>query len=233
MSVNARLLLAVVDDDADTLSVLAEVIADCGCDVVRFSASQSAADFLRSKRVDGVVLDSKMPQIDGGALAQIIRRSRVNAKVPIAMVTGFSDTQAMRSAFSTGISLFLSKPVSRLQVQKLIEVMKPLAVRQKRRFSRVPLRVPVQCKYGTRLFAAESVDISEGGILLATSEVIPAGKRLEMVLRLLANDSELILDGEVVASANNALRVRLIHKSAASDALKGYLAGANACGTPN
>lgn len=225
MSVHVRLRVAVVDDDAQTLSTLAEVVADCGCEVVPFSVPQQAADFLQTERVDGVLLDSKMPQMDGTALAQIIRRSRINSKVPIAMVTGFSDTYTMRSAFSTGISLFLSKPVTRLQIHRLIDVMKPLALRQKRRFTRVPLRVAVQCKYGSRLFAAESVDVSEGGILLATTEVVSIGKRLEMVLRLPTKSKELKLDGEIVRTEPNNIRVRLIDTpDSVSKALKEYVA---------
>ena len=61
---------------------------------------------------------------------------------------------------------------------------------------RLPIEVDVEVEGGARRFSATSVDLSAGGMLLATSEIVPVG--VEVILGFaLPNGSELRVLGTV------------------------------------
>jgi two-component system, cell cycle response regulator CpdR len=79
----ARVVL-LVDDDPLVRAVAAEMLEDLGCEVVTAAGGRQAIDvLLTDARIEIVITDVNMPDIDGFAVAQAATRMRKELKVII------------------------------------------------------------------------------------------------------------------------------------------------------
>ena len=99
----------IVDDDVQTLRAFARILNVEGFEVDTF---HSASDFLKHPPSDApscLVLDLRLPDIDGLQLQQLMRNGRVD--IPIIFVSGYGDVPSTASAMRFGAVDFLEKPV--------------------------------------------------------------------------------------------------------------------------
>jgi RNA polymerase sigma factor (sigma-70 family) len=99
----------IVDDDVQTLRAFARVLHIEGFAVDTF---HSASEFLKHTPSDVpscLILDLKLPEIDGLQLQQLMRNARVD--MPIIFVSGYGDVPSTASAMRYGAVDFLEKPV--------------------------------------------------------------------------------------------------------------------------
>jgi CheY-like chemotaxis protein len=79
----------VVDDDADVLDAVAEVLALEGFAVRQARGGAAALDLLRTEHTPGVVLlDARMDGVDGPAVWEWIRRNPATRGVRVVFMTG-------------------------------------------------------------------------------------------------------------------------------------------------
>jgi two-component system cell cycle sensor histidine kinase/response regulator CckA len=79
--------LLCIDDQAHYLPVRKAVLESRGFEVFTASSGREGLAILRKHKIDGVVLDYRMPEMDGGEVAGEIRRSWPN--LPIVLLSGF------------------------------------------------------------------------------------------------------------------------------------------------
>jgi FixJ family two-component response regulator len=99
----------IVDDDVQTLRAFARILHVEGFEVDTF---HSASEFLKHPPSDVpscLVLDLRLPDIDGLQLQQLMRNGRVD--IPIIFVSGYGDVPSTASAMRYGAVDFLEKPV--------------------------------------------------------------------------------------------------------------------------
>lgn len=168
--------ILVVDDEAQMLSLLGEVLASMGIEPRCVQSSQEAAMLINRDKFDGVLLDWFMPELDGLKLAERIRWSKANSTCPLIMLTGNQDPDAMRQCFRVGINFFLQKPATVERIQYLVNAARDLMLQERLRYQRVPLQIPVHCQWLVQDFEqksmGETVNLSTSG-LLARLEVMP------------------------------------------------------------
>jgi two-component system sensor histidine kinase/response regulator len=113
---NLRIL--VIDDSANARDIFQNLLRDLGYHpVVASSAAGGLAELGRAgtadKPYDLVLVDWKMPEMDGFEVADHIRLSRDGVSVPkIIMVTAYGDEALVRRAVAEKLDGCLSKPVS-------------------------------------------------------------------------------------------------------------------------
>jgi len=99
----------IVDDDVQTLRAFARILHVEGFEVDTF---HSASEFLKHPPSDVpscLVLDLRLPEIDGLQLQQLMRNGRVD--IPIIFISGYGDVPSTASAMRFGAVDFLEKPV--------------------------------------------------------------------------------------------------------------------------
>jgi DNA-binding NtrC family response regulator len=101
-------ILIVDDDRAFRLSTAALLRAD-GYEVECVADGAAAADALRATRHDLVVLDLRMPGVDGLGVVEALRLW--GERVPILMISGFGTVDSAVRALHLGADDFLTKPV--------------------------------------------------------------------------------------------------------------------------
>lgn len=174
------LKIMVVDDEPEVLKLVKTVLEPLGYEVLTEADSRQAAERLDKQKFDGVFVDVRMPNMDGFELTKRIRTSPSNARVPIAMITGFDDVESMRQGFKAGVTFFLSKPFNPDKLRGALNAMRSVMLREKRRYARLPLRTTVSCRFGERQCKLGSVNISECGMLLESSPGLEVGQEVHL-----------------------------------------------------
>jgi CheY-like chemotaxis protein len=111
-----RVLLA--DDEASVRFSFRAALESVGHEVIEAEDGFRALEQLRRDRVDVVLLDLRMPRLDGlEALSQL--RSE-GANVPVVIVTGVGTSKDVARAVLLGIADVLSKPVTPLALRRAV-----------------------------------------------------------------------------------------------------------------
>jgi CheY-like chemotaxis protein len=182
-----KLRVMAVDDEPAVLILLKKQLETLGCDVLELADSRVASDLLQSEKVDGLFVDVRMPHIDGFNLVKRTRLSQLNRRVPIVMLTGLDDAETMRRGFDAGANFFLGKPFTRERVYKLMGATRGMMMREKFRYARLTFNARVECFVGgiaPKQFRSDSLNISEGGMMLNSAGGLTLGQELEIAFSI-------------------------------------------------
>jgi AmiR/NasT family two-component response regulator len=110
----------IAEDEALIRMDLAEMLAEEGYDVVAaVEDGEQAIAKSEELRPDLVILDVKMPRLDGIAAAQRIASQRI---APVVMLTAFSQRDLVESARDAGAMAYLVKPFGKSDLLPAIEM---------------------------------------------------------------------------------------------------------------
>ncbi|MFH1724130.1 MAG: response regulator [Elusimicrobiota bacterium] len=113
----ARIL--VVDDEADMRMALANVLSRLGHQVYEAGDGPTALQFLSREGADLVLLDMRLPGMDG---VQILRKLReVDGTTPVVMVTGYGSVESAVEVMQLGASHYLAKPFSNRELRETVD----------------------------------------------------------------------------------------------------------------
>ena len=111
--------ILVIDDDRGIRSLLDTLLRRKGYNVVLAENGRKGLDLFRQARPDVIVLDLKMPEMDGLAVLQQIRR--VDLTQPVIIFTGAGTPERERQLRALGVMEFVEKSVS---LQRLEDALK-------------------------------------------------------------------------------------------------------------
>ncbi len=112
--------VVIAEDEALIRLDLAEMLVEEGYDVVAQAGDgESAVELAEQHRPDLVVLDVKMPRLDGIAAAQRIASQRL---APVVILTAFSQRDLVERARDAGAMAYLVKPFSKSDLVPAIEM---------------------------------------------------------------------------------------------------------------
>jgi DNA-binding response OmpR family regulator/HPt (histidine-containing phosphotransfer) domain-containing protein len=100
-----------VDDDDLLLQTLPALLEPWRFKVTTLSDPQQFWAVLQSVKPDALVLDIKMPNMDGLELCQILRSDPHWQRLPVLFLSALEDTKIQNKAFLMGADDFLCKPV--------------------------------------------------------------------------------------------------------------------------
>lgn len=187
-----RILL--VEDDPDTLELMATVLRSFDVEVLPVADSEEALAIINREKFDGIFLDLVMPKLDGFRLAQAARRSGWNPTTPIVIVTGSSDRRVMQEAFHAGGNFFLQKPVDRNRLAILLNTTRGAMLANRRGLQRAPMRVAMRRDQAVDLW---SCNISERGILVEGDRGLSVGQQVSLSFALPRQTDVITVEGVV------------------------------------
>ena len=97
-----------VDDSVDVIEILSDFLAMNGCKVHQASTGRMATEILNKEEIEIVLLDVKLPDVNGIALLDTIKVK--NPTTAVIMITGHHDPDFVVEAMRKGASDFLMKP---------------------------------------------------------------------------------------------------------------------------
>ncbi|MCW2950408.1 MAG: hypothetical protein JWN41_1421 [Thermoleophilia bacterium] len=143
-----RSKVLVVDDQVDNLRVLQLILEPLPVEVVTASSGEEALRVLLEHDIAVIVLDVRMPVMDGFETAQYVKRRERTRHVPIIFLTAMgNDREQALSGYEAGAVDFIEKPVeplvlcakvaafaelhaSRVQVARQAELLREAAARE-------------------------------------------------------------------------------------------------------
>ncbi len=112
--------ILVAEDEAIIRMDLAEMLAEAGYEVVgQASDGEQAVALARELRPDLVLMDVKMPVLDGISAAEQIGADSI---APVVMLTAFSQKELVERASDAGVMAYVVKPFTAADLTPAIEV---------------------------------------------------------------------------------------------------------------
>ncbi len=114
MSNNSHAQILVVDDDAISRKILAQLLASAGHDCRECEDGAKALQLIHAKPPSLLLLDFDMPGLNG---AEVLRRLRSDAdpavaQIPTIMLTGHGSEESEVSCLQAGADDFVTKPIN-------------------------------------------------------------------------------------------------------------------------
>lgn len=105
--------IVVIDDQLTSRQILKQLVCSLrdGLEVRDFANPVEAYEWCASNPVELVLVDYKMPEMNGVEFIHKFRADRSNAHVPVIMVTSIEDKNVRYEALEAGATDFLTKPV--------------------------------------------------------------------------------------------------------------------------
>ncbi|MFC1657779.1 response regulator [Candidatus Omnitrophota bacterium] len=102
--------ILIVDDDPDIRDVLKLTLAEENYTILEAADGEEALKIITSKPLDLVLLDYKMPKVDGRQVVQRVKEDLLLRHLPIIMVTGKRELQDKVVGLDSGADDYITKP---------------------------------------------------------------------------------------------------------------------------
>lgn len=128
-------LVLVADDNAINVKVASLMLQRCGCQVEVAVNGVQAVDASRARRFDLVLMDVRMPEMDGlEATRRIVASCPFNAKTPIVALTANAFESDRRACLAAGMVEHLAKPLKPEALSRVLaKYIQPQPAQEERR----------------------------------------------------------------------------------------------------
>jgi hypothetical protein len=103
--------ILIVEDDTYNADYLKEILDSTGCTIIHSSYGNEAVQISKSRKLDLVLMDIRLPDIDGYEATRLIKKYKPDLKI-IAQ-TAYATHDDKEKAIDAGCNDFISKPVKR------------------------------------------------------------------------------------------------------------------------
>jgi putative nucleotidyltransferase with HDIG domain len=110
--------ILIVDDDPTLGAVLRDLLKSTGYEALTAGDGKAGIDAVQSEKPDLVISDIRMPGMTGIQLLQTLQKSGI--KIPVVLMTAFSQVCLAKEAAELGAAGFLPKPFRRTEVLGLV-----------------------------------------------------------------------------------------------------------------
>lgn len=101
--------ILVVEDDKVIREGICEYLSEFGYEMYEAEDGRKALDIFKDKDINLMILDIQIPLLNG---LEVLKEVRKESKIPILMLTAFSDEEYKISAFSSLADGYIEKPFS-------------------------------------------------------------------------------------------------------------------------
>ncbi len=109
----------IVDDDESVRNMLSIVLKRENYSVLTADSGKRAVELLKKNKINLVISDIKMPEMDGIELLNIIKEKK--EKIPVIMITGHASTVDAIEAMKIGAEQYITKPFNIDELKVIIE----------------------------------------------------------------------------------------------------------------
>lgn len=105
-----ELEILVIDDLEDNVRLLSDILKNVGLKVRPTTSPKLGLMSAKAKPPGLILLDIKMPEMDGFSVCEELKRDPKTEKVPIIFITGLTDSESLDQGFAIGGADFIAKP---------------------------------------------------------------------------------------------------------------------------
>lgn len=167
--------ILVVEDDRDIQEIVSEILKSEGYQVLTANNGLEGYNIYKSQKIDLIILDVMMPQMDGFQMAKLVRQR--DEKTPIIMLTALEEEYDEIKGFETGIDDYITKPFS---FNILLKRVKAILKRTKE-------------KKNALEFKEVKLDIESYKAIVNGIEIELTYKEFEIIYLLMSNKNKVVL----------------------------------------
>ncbi len=112
-----------VDDEPLNLKLLEALLIPEGYDVIKADNGRKALELLQKERVDVVLLDIMMPEMNGFDVCRKIKNDERLRSIPVVVLTSLTSKEDRIRAIDAGAEDFISKPFDQIEVLTRIRML--------------------------------------------------------------------------------------------------------------
>lgn len=154
-----------VDDEQFFLTLQLEFLRESPVSVITASGGREALALAREHRPGLIVLDFRMPGMDGGTCCAALKADPFLRQIPVVMVVGEGKEQDCQLSFQAGCDAVITKPLDR---RMFLHTGRRFLPDVERRHPRIPLNALAFFRKGDESHHGTIEDISLFGVYVAT-----------------------------------------------------------------
>jgi diguanylate cyclase (GGDEF)-like protein/PAS domain S-box-containing protein len=126
-------VILIVDDRVTNRSIFSKIALSVqpGVEAITFERSSSALDWVSQNTADLVIVDYKMPEMDGAEFTRRVRAMPELSDVPVVVITAHDDRQFRLAALEAGATDFLHTPIDHSEFKTRVRNLLKLSLHQK------------------------------------------------------------------------------------------------------
>lgn len=113
--------ILIVDDTPDNLRLLSQILSERRYRVRAVTGGERALASVRLARPDLILLDIKMPDVDGFTVCRALKADRNTADIPVIFISALDDVADKVQAFAAGGVDYVTKPFQWEEVLARVE----------------------------------------------------------------------------------------------------------------
>ncbi len=115
--------ILIVDDNNNNLFTLRSLLSNLeNCNIIEAHNGEEALKQVLTHKVDLILLDIQMPEIDGFQVADMLKSNKDTKEIPIIFLTAvFKEDEFIKKGYRLGATDYLTKPIDN---KKLLDILK-------------------------------------------------------------------------------------------------------------
>lgn len=112
--------ILLVEDDPTDSKLLGAVLEFSGHRIKKMASAEQAAEEIKLRRPEMIVLDLKLPGMDGLVLARLLKQDPDTRHIPIVALTAAPEKFSKEKALAAGCDAYIVKPVDTRKLHEQI-----------------------------------------------------------------------------------------------------------------
>jgi DNA-binding NtrC family response regulator len=114
-----RQTILVVDDEPKVLGLFERILSKERYTLLTVNNGKEALELVRRKRPDLIILDLKMPDMNG--IETLRRINRLSENTEVIIITGYGSMETVRAAMRLGVYDYITKPFDINYIKALVK----------------------------------------------------------------------------------------------------------------
>ncbi len=111
----------VIEDDPTDLKLMGAVLRISGHTVDGRSAAEGAMEAIAADRPDVILLDLRLPGMDGLALVRLLKANADTRQLPVVAITAYPDHYQREKLLAAGCEAYIVIPIDTRELPKKLE----------------------------------------------------------------------------------------------------------------
>lgn len=158
----------VVDDTPANVSLMLDALTDAGYELLVAENGRSALQLLEHNEPDIILLDLVMPELDGFATCERLKRNPTWRDIPVLIMTACDESDEKVRAFATGAVDYITKPVYPPEVLARVAAHLQIRALQRSLADELEMRIEAEQQLKQSLDRAVVLVDREGHIVFST-----------------------------------------------------------------
>ena len=191
----ADLEAVIVSRDAQLLHIVTKSLHDSGVEATTFDNANAATDYISTRKVDAVIVDSEVA--GATALLKRVRETPSNSRTPTFATV---HTRELYGELAASAHFIMEKPLSQEHFERALRAAHGLMLLERRRYHRQPIEIPVSIARddGEAVCNGTTINISESGLALRCERALRRHELLEIRFILPGLATRFRCSGEVL-----------------------------------